>query len=227
MSEMGLLSYMLGKVDANGHFQQRQNTTAYDLLTTRPTVHRVEKELIRKGAVRVVRGSIRGDNSLNGLAILQPLASCPVIDMSTNGQEVMSTNGHEPQAIDNAQSSCPNGHLEPNTITTNTIKSPYIDNSVVDISINAGVDMKPVTEPYKTGQKNIPTLMFDRKRVPMCIECGLETVDFFDYKGSIDLEHFCDEETCGAKWQEDRRERMEREEETHQKAVFKEMTCAN
>jgi hypothetical protein len=62
------------------------------------------------------------------------------------------------------------------------------------------------TEPYQIGEKNIPESIFDRRRVPKCLFCQVEQVDFWTYDGSVDLEKFCTDQ-CEAKW-ERRRERM-------------------
>jgi hypothetical protein len=72
-------------------------------------------------------------------------------------------------------------------------------------------EAKKDTTPYRPGQTNIPKEVFIRSRVPMCIECGVETVDFWDDGESIDLEHFCDEETCGELWETKKQDRLEQQ----------------
>jgi hypothetical protein len=76
---------------------------------------------------------------------------------------------------------------------------------------------KQETTPYQPGQKNIPKEIFERHRLPMCRECGLETVDFWDYQGSVDLEHFCTEE-CEELWQERRRDQQEKQDREREEA---------
>jgi hypothetical protein len=59
---------------------------------------------------------------------------------------------------------------------------------------------------YVPGQKNIPDSGFNRKLVPPCPICQKNTVDFWTYQGSTDLEFFCGE-VCEDK----HRKRRERE----------------
>jgi hypothetical protein len=75
------------------------------------------------------------------------------------------------------------------------------------IRLNKGiVDDKP----YVPGQKNIPEENFNRKLVPLCLQCKTVTVDFWIYQGTVDLEHFCDE-NCEAKHQLRRQRQQEQE----------------
>jgi hypothetical protein len=91
-------------------------------------------------------------------------------------------------------------------------------NQPESISVNTNTN---TTEPYLPGQKDIPSATFDRKRVPKCIWCKKESVDFWDYQGSVDLEFFCDEETCGVKWQRNKqREREQQAREQREKGFI-------
>jgi hypothetical protein len=63
-------------------------------------------------------------------------------------------------------------------------------------------------KPYVPGQKNIPEAQFNRKLVPLCIECKKVTVDFWIYQGSVDMEFF-----CGDACEDKHRRRREREQE--------------
>jgi len=125
LSERGLLSYMLGRVSPDGNFQQKQSVTAYDNQSTRPTIHRIEKDLIRKGAVQVVFGSVKDPATGHNIpAILKPLTIVPQVQLQQS--ESKSTNGtsqvhllttpeiqeNASQSIDSKEAPSPNGHLE-------------------------------------------------------------------------------------------------------------------
>jgi hypothetical protein len=46
-------------------------------------------------------------------------------------------------------------------------------------------------EPYTLNQTGIPSETFNRKRVPLCPICGKNPVDFFDYKGTVEIMNHC------------------------------------
>ena len=80
------------------------------------------------------------------------------------------------------------------------------------------------TEPYKPGQQDISAEMFDRKLLPMCLECGKVTVDYFIYQGVVDLEFWCDD-ACEERYRR-RREKEKDQQAREQKAYLDSMRGA-
>lgn len=81
--------------------------------------------------------------------------------------------------------------------------------------LNLGLPV--TTKPYLPGQKNIPNSTFNQKLIPMCLECGKVTVDYWTYGGSTDLDFWCSDR-CDDKWS--RRRELERQEQSRAQSEY-------
>ena len=172
LSERGLLSYMLGRVSPDGNFQQKQSVTAYDNQSTRPTIHRIEKDLIRKGAVKVVFGSVKNTATGHNIpAILKPLTIVPQVHIqqdkpkSTNGTSQVhlltepELRNNASQSVDSKEEPSPNGHLE--TYSSTERKNSTVYRECVD-SVRVvkcpPVDLAPTNKPTPVRDTHPPDI---------------------------------------------------------------------
>ena len=87
--ELGLLTHMLQNVNADGLFQQYDGKIADQFATTRPTVHRIRKSLIHKGAVEVIKESYRGSDGWLIPPVLRPLEPSQLMDKGVFPSQLM------------------------------------------------------------------------------------------------------------------------------------------
>jgi len=73
LQEYGLLCYIKASLDNDGLFQQQLSIAADSFLSTKPTVHRLIKNLIGKDYLKVIRKSRRGEDGWFIPAVLQPI----------------------------------------------------------------------------------------------------------------------------------------------------------
>ena len=73
LQEYGLLCYIKASLDNDGLFQQQLSIAADTFGSTKPTVHRLIKNLIGKNYLKVIRKSRRGEDGWFIPAVLQPI----------------------------------------------------------------------------------------------------------------------------------------------------------
>jgi hypothetical protein len=216
-AELGLLVHMLANRNSEGNFQEHLNITADIGGSTPPTVHRWQKNLIAKGAVEVVKTSVRGRNGFQTPPVLRPKLIAAVEQVFMQPVEQAQANDSQRQNLFHEDATkniveqdkpVPNGMLTTNHITEGSICSVDKNSNgdttyLIPPTVYVGVEQAPqVTEEaqptsYYPGQQGIPEKEFDTGRIPMCPECHLETCDYFVYRGEVQIERFCDEE-CNA-----------------------------
>jgi hypothetical protein len=204
-AELGLLVHMLGHRDRDGNFQEHLDVTADAGGSTPSTVHRWQKNLIAKGAVDVVKTSVRGRDGYQTPPTLRPKLIAPVEQVFGHNVEQVQVNDsqrqnkfHEDAKTDIVKQDkpVPNGTLTYNHITD---RPTCLDIRTGDMSPTTYVGMEQASvgkppELYHPGQQGIPDAEFDLKLVPMCPECHLEICDHWKHDGVVDIEPTCSED---------------------------------
>jgi hypothetical protein len=208
-AELGLLVHMLANRNSAGNFQEHLNITAERGGSTAPTVHRWQKSLIAKGAVEVVKTSVRGRDGFQTAPVLRPKLIAAVERVFGQTVEQVQANDSQRQNLFHEDAKCdiverdkpvPNGTLTYNHITDRPI---CLDIRTDDIPPTryVGMEQAPASQPpakYRPGQQGIPQEEFDTKRIPDCPECHLQTCDYWIHEGAVDIEPTCDEECSSA-----------------------------
>lgn len=214
-AELGLLTYMLGNTDSQGNFQQNLAITAEAGGIARSTVHLWQAQLIKKGAVNIIRKSRRGADGYQIPPVLAPNREL-VRDLFTEPtpkrvyEQVQPVDNKEDEPVHEPRKPVHKGTLPPITnVVSGVLSDCDVENSDTEADgknlqnrFDATPFLKkpPTAELYRPGEK-IPSAIFDRNRLPWCMECHLVTVDYFPYQGTVDLDKFCTED-CHESWME-------------------------
>lgn len=213
LNERAVLHHMLMSLTKDGLFCQKPSFIASELCSTSGTICRITGDLVKKGAVMVIESDRRSETGGYNLpTIYKPIppvewAPIPPVKQALI-PPVEQENGLIPpveQAKSLKTALVPNGTLEAITrvesIKLSDMKEGYMEGGKDAKVEQAAAKVQTAEVVYDRGT----TVLLDgfkHSRLPKCLNCLKEIVDFCIIDGVVEIETFCSDDyendaTCG------------------------------